>query len=60
MMEADAAIPNAMMATERGVVTTNATDVRTAADAAVKTMIDESSWPMPAWKTSEPPSTSVA
>ncbi|KAE9147221.1 hypothetical protein PF004_g32996 [Phytophthora fragariae] len=60
MMETDAVSPDVMTAAERSAMTTNATDVMTAADAAVKTVNAESLWPMRVWKTSEPPSTSVA
>ncbi|KAE9062706.1 hypothetical protein PF007_g29816 [Phytophthora fragariae] len=60
MMETDAASQNAVMATGKGVVTINATDVKTVVDVAVKTVNAESLWPMRVWKTSEPPSMSVA
>ncbi|KAE9069649.1 hypothetical protein PF010_g26582 [Phytophthora fragariae] len=60
MMETDAASQNAVMATGKDVVTINATDVKTVVDVAVKTVNAESLWPMRVWKTSEPPSTSVA
>ncbi|KAE9130239.1 hypothetical protein PF010_g3908 [Phytophthora fragariae] len=60
MMETDAASQNAVMATGKGVVTINATDVKTVVDVAAKNANVESPWPMPALKTSGPPSMNVA
>ncbi|KAE9192578.1 hypothetical protein PF002_g24156 [Phytophthora fragariae] len=47
------------MATGKGVVTINATDVKTVVDVAAKIANDESPWPMPALRTSGPPSMNV-
>ncbi|KAE8900536.1 hypothetical protein PF010_g30117 [Phytophthora fragariae] len=59
MMETDAVSQNAAMATGKGVVTINATDVKTVVDVAAKIANDESPWPMPALRTSGPPSMNV-